>query len=34
MNDRKIVFIVGNGFDIDLGRKTTFSEFANSPFWP
>ena len=34
MNDKKIVFIIGNGFDLDLGWKTTFSQFANSPYWP
>ncbi len=28
------VLIVGNGFDLDLGLKTQFSDFANSDFWP
>lgn len=26
--DIKIVFIIGNGFDLDLGWKTQFSQFA------
>ena len=26
--------ILGNGFDIDLGIKTKYSQFADSPFWP
>lgn len=30
----KVVFVVGNGFDLDLGWKTQFSHFANSSFWP
>lgn len=30
----KIVFIIGNGFDIDLGWKTQFSEFSKSDYWP
>ena len=30
----KIVLIIGNGFDLDLGWKTTFSQFAASSFWP
>ena len=34
MKDTKIVFIIGNGFDLDLGWKTQFSQFASSPFWP
>ena len=28
------VFIIGNGFDLDLGYKTSYSDFANSNFWP
>ncbi len=28
------IFIIGNGFDLDLGWKTRFSDFANSEFWP
>ena len=34
MKDPKIVFIIGNGFDLDLGWKTQFSEFAGSAYWP
>lgn len=34
MKDPKIVFIIGNGFDLDLGWKTQFSHFANSDYWP
>lgn len=34
MKDLKIVFIIGNGFDIDLGWKTQFSQFAESEYWP
>ena len=31
----KIVLIVGNGFDLDLGWKTSYSDFAsNDKFWP
>ncbi len=28
------VFIIGNGFDLDLGWETRFSDFANSSYWP
>ena len=28
------IFIIGNGFDLDLGLPTRFSDFANSTFWP
>lgn len=28
------VFIIGNGFDIDLGWKTSYSSFVDSDFWP
>lgn len=28
------VFIIGNGFDLDLGLPTKYSDFANSSFWP
>lgn len=27
------VLIIGNGFDLDLGWKTRYSDFANSKFW-
>lgn len=30
----KNIFIIGNGFDLDLGLKTKYSDFANSSFWP
>lgn len=28
------VFIIGNGFDLDLGLPTKYSDFAKSTFWP
>lgn len=28
------VYVIGNGFDIDLGLKTRYSDFANSEYWP
>ena len=28
------IFVVGNGFDLDLGMKTKYSDFANSSYWP
>ena len=34
MKEPKIVFIIGNGFDLDLGWKTQFSQFAESEHWP
>ncbi len=33
MKDKK-VFIIGNGFDLSLGWKTKYSDFAASVFWP
>ena len=36
-NDYKVpnrLLILGNGFDLNLGRKTRYSDFANSEFWP
>ena len=30
----KKVFIIGNGFDLDLGWKTSYKDFAASDFWP
>lgn len=30
----KNILILGNGFDLDLGLKTKYSDFANSSFWP
>ena len=29
----KKILILGNGFDIDLGLKTRYSDFANSKNW-
>lgn len=31
---QKNIFIIGNGFDLDLGLKTSYSDFAKSSFWP
>lgn len=31
---KKNIFIIGNGFDLDLGLKTSYSDFAKSSFWP
>ena len=31
---RKKVFIIGNGFDLDLGMNTRYSDFAKSEEWP
>lgn len=28
------VFIIGNGFDLDMGLPTKYSDFAKSSFWP
>lgn len=28
------VFIIGNGFDLDLGLPTKYSDFAKSAYWP
>lgn len=28
------ILIIGNGFDLDLGLKTKYSDFAKSDFWP
>lgn len=33
MNSEK-VFVIGNGFDISLGWKTKYSDFAKSSLWP
>lgn len=27
------IFVIGNGFDLDLGLKTKYSDFAHSDFW-
>lgn len=29
-----VLLILGNGFDLDLGFKTRFSDFASSEYWP
>lgn len=35
MNEPKNSLIIGNGFDIDLGLNTRFSDFAKAKdFWP
>lgn len=31
--EKKKVFIIGNGFNLDLGWKTRYSDFAKSSFW-
>ena len=28
------LLIIGNGFDLDLGRKTKYSDFRSSKYWP
>lgn len=28
------ILIIGNGFDLDLGMKTSYKDFFNSRFWP
>lgn len=28
------LLILGNGFDLGLGRETRYSDFAKSRFWP
>lgn len=33
-SDSNRVFIIGNGFDLDLGWNTRFSDYAKSNFWP
>ncbi len=30
---KKVVVILGNGFNLDLGLKTSYSDFAESDFW-
>lgn len=30
----KNVLIIGNGFDLDLGLPTRYSDFAKSEYWP
>lgn len=31
---KKIVLIIGNGFDLDLGLKTSYKDFWESKFCP
>lgn len=33
MDSSKVILIIGNGFDLDLGLQTRFSDFANSSYW-
>lgn len=33
-NMSKSILVIGNGFDLDLGLKTKYSDFAKSCFWP
>lgn len=33
-SDDKRVLVIGNGFDLDLGWNTRFSDFASSKYWP
>ena len=28
------IFVIGNGFDLDLGMMTKYSDFAQSSYWP
>ena len=32
MKDR--ILILGNGFDLGLGLKTSYRDFCNSKYWP
>ena len=34
MNDYTIAFLIGNGFDLDLGLKTSYMDFLNSKHFP
>ena len=29
-----ITLVIGNGFDLDLGMNTRYSDFAKSEYWP
>lgn len=31
---KKVVLVLGNGFDMDLGWQTSYKSFAESDFWP
>lgn len=30
----KYTFVIGNGFDLDAGLKTSYKSFTRSGFWP
>ena len=34
MDHKKVVLVLGNGFDMDLGWQTSYKSFAESEFWP
>lgn len=34
LKSEKLLLILGNGFDIDLGLKTSYKSFVKSRFWP
>ena len=34
VKDSKKILVIGNGFDIDVGLRTKYSDFAHSPYWP
>lgn len=34
MKTEKLIFILGNGFDIDLGLNTSYKSFVQSHYWP
>lgn len=34
MNSKNVLFIIGNGFDIDLGLPTSYRDFVKSEYWP
>lgn len=31
---KKVVLVIGNGFDMDLGWQTSYKSFAESNYWP
>ena len=33
MKDYKLVLVIGNGFDLDLGLPTSYKDFIHSPFF-
>lgn len=34
LKTEKLLFIIGNGFDMDLGLKTSYKSFVESRYWP